>query len=181
MAKSAPEDRQSGDLALARLINTFMPYIQKKADSLKAQGLDSEDLVQEGLIGLFNALETYSEERGARFSTYAIACINNGIKTALRQAARLKHVPLNSALPLSEQEEGDAGEGYSPEELAIAAEGYAALTSQINSTLSDFEREVLVLLLEGYDYKAAAERLGSTPKSVDNAIQRARRKLKPGR
>lgn len=166
------------DVYLAKLIKTYMPYIQKRTARFCAAGLDSDDLIQEGLIGLFKGLETYDSSHGARFSTYAITCINNCITTAVKQAARKKNLPLNSYLSLSEDDGPILTSGYTPEELAIAAEGYAALKNRINCALSDFEREVLVLYLEGYDYLAVAKRLDTTSKSVDNALQRARNKLK---
>lgn len=158
-----------------------MPYIQKRAHSISIAGLDSDDLVQEGLIGLFRAMETYENDQGAAFSTYAITCINNCIATAVKQAARKKHLPLSGYLSLDEDDTIMLTGGYTPEELAIANEEYAALQNRINDNLSDFERDVLALYLEGYDYLAVAKRLDTTPKSVDNALQRARKKLKSKR
>ncbi len=166
------------EASLAKLIKTFMPYIQKRAAGATIAGLEKDDLVQEGVIGLFNALETYDSGQGTAFSTYAITCIHNAMRTALKQAARKKHLPLNSYLSLSDADGAQLADGDSPEELAIANEAYAVLQTQINNHLSEFEREVLALYLEGYDYLAVAERLGTTPKSVDNALQRARNKLK---
>lgn len=158
-----------------------MPYIQKRANSISIAGLDADDLVQEGLIGLFRAVESYDAAQGASFSTYAITCINNSITSAVKQAARKKHLPLSGYISLDEEDTGMVSGGATPEELTIANEAYAALQTKINDNLSDFERDVLALYLEGYDYLAVAKRLDTTPKSVDNALQRARKKLKSKR
>ena len=157
-----------------------MPYIQKKSGVLRVSGLDPDDLIQEGLIGLFSALKTYDEDRGTLFTSYARSCIDNRITSAWRQAARKKNIPLNEYLPLDEGEYETGEPMSSPEELAIAAEGYEMLTRRIEQMLSQFERNVLNLHMEGYDYKSVAIQLGTTVKSVDNALQRARNKLKSG-
>jgi len=169
------------EASLAQLIKAFMPLIQKKAKNVSVSGLDYDDLVQEGLIGLFNALETFDSTRGVSFSTYAITCINNCVADAIKKAARKKHLPLSGYLSLSEDDENMLTSGYTPEDIAIANEEYTALQNKINDDLSDFERDVLALYLEGYDYIAVAQKLNTTPKSVDNALQRARNKLKKKR
>ncbi len=168
-----------GEASLARLTTAFMPYIQKKARTFKAAGIEHDDLEQEGLIALYNAIESFNESYGTAFSTYAITCINNRMVSAVKQAARKKHLPLNGYLSLSDDDTANLIGGYSPEDLAIALEGYNNLQNRINDNLSDFEREVLSLYLEGYDYLAVAKRLNASPKSVDNALQRARKKLRP--
>ncbi len=166
------------EAALAKLMAGYMPYIQKRAARTRVTGLEKDDLVQEGLLGLFRAIQTYEEQGGASFSTYASACINNAMATAVKQATRKKHLPLNEYLPLPEGEAQAAAD--SPEETAIARENYVALLQKINGELSKLEKNVLALYLKGYDYAAVAKRLDTTPKSVDNALQRARRKLKSG-
>jgi RNA polymerase sigma factor, sigma-70 family len=174
-------NKESDSVSLAQLVKMFMPYINKKAKGFSIAGLDTDDLTQEGLIGLLNAFESFDAEHSAAFSTYAITCINNSILTAVKKAARKKHLPLNSYTPLDDKDGTTLIGGYTPEELAIADEGYAALRNRINDDLSGYEKEVLSLYLEGYDYLAVAKRLGTTPKSIDNALQRARNKLKPKR
>ncbi len=172
-------DQNSAEHGLARLMTIYMPYIQKRAARLRIPGLDTEDLVQEGLVGLFRAVETYDAQKGESFSNYAVACIRNGINTAVRQALRKKHQPLKSYLSLSDGlEEETLVDADSPEELAIRTEEYDAVMSRIKVELSDMERNVLELYLKGYDYLAVAKQLDTTPKSVDNALQRARKKLK---
>ncbi len=145
-----------------------------------APGLDADDLVQEGLVGLFRAVESYDKDRGASFPTYAVTCINNSMNTAVKQATRKKHAPLKGYLSLSDEQSDEALiDSESPEDLAIRTEEYDAVMARIKAELSDMERNVLELYLKGYDYLAVAKQLDTTPKSVDNALQRARNKLKP--
>ena len=127
---------------------------------------------------MFFALKTFDDDRQTQFSTYARSCIDNRLASMLRQAARQKNVPLNEFLPLEDGDWDTGDPGPTPEELAIASEGYAALTEKVRQLLSRYEQDVLRLILEGYDYKSAAVQLGTTAKSVDNALQRARNKLK---
>ncbi len=168
-----------GGRSLARLTAAFMPYIRKRAGGLRAAGLERDDLEQEGLIGLYDALTSFDETRGGEFSSYALACINNRMTSAVRQAARKKNLPLSGYLSLSGDDAMQLEGGGTPEDIAIAREDYLSLQNRINCDLSRFEREVLSLYLEGYDYLSVAERLGCSAKSADNALQRARRKLKP--
>lgn len=174
----AAKPRESDNLA--GLVANFMPYIRKRANRIKSLGLDADDIVQEGLIGLLGAVSAYSPDAGASFETFAITCIDNSINSALRAAARKKNAPLNSSVSL----DADAEPGSllprqpSAEDIAILREEYADVVRRINDELSAFERDVLALYLEGYSYGAMAEQLGTTPKAVDNALWRARQKLK---
>ncbi|MEG0912246.1 MAG: sigma-70 family RNA polymerase sigma factor [Oscillospiraceae bacterium] len=172
-------DSKSPEKAPDCLMTAYMPYIQKTISRITVSGLEQDDLVQEGLVGLFKAFETYDDSKGTQFSTYAITCIDNNIKTAIKQANRKKHLPLRGYLSLSGDECGGAFANLcSPEDRAIASEEYDAVINKINSELSNLERDVLGLYLKGYDYLAVAKKLDTTPKSVDNALQRARKKLK---
>ncbi|NLC78240.1 MAG: RNA polymerase subunit sigma-70, partial [Ruminococcaceae bacterium] len=101
-----------------------MPYIQRRANSVKIAGLEKDDLVQEGLIGLFKAINSYDKQLGTAFSTYAITCINNCINTAVKQAARKKHLPLNSYLSLSNEDGIELRDDYSLEDVTISKEEY---------------------------------------------------------
>ncbi len=172
---------QEKEASLARMIQSFLPYIQKRANRFSVAGLESDDLIQEGLIGLFRAIESYDERHEATFATYAITCINNGMLSAVKQAARKKHRPLSGYLQIDGDDTAELTNGETPEDYAIANEGFALLQSKISADLSGFEREVLSLHLEGYDYLSIAKRLDTTAKSVDNALQRARKKLKSRR
>ncbi len=161
-------------------MKAFLPYIRKRASRIKSVGLAYDDIIQEGLIGLLGAVDTFDEERGVSFETYAIACIDNRIYSALRQDSRKKNLPLNSSLSLSENEDSslEVLVTQSLEDLVILREEVSAVLEQIHEDLSSFEKKVLALYLEGYSYLAISELLSSSPKSVDNALQRARRKLK---
>ncbi len=161
--------------SIEALVASFLPYIRSRAARIRSVGIDGDDIVQEGLIGLVRAFDTYDPQGGASFSTYAIACIDNGIASALRRATRRKDQPLNSSVPLSDELPGFARD---PQDLAIRRAELEGLAERIRQDLSSLEKRVLGLYLEGYSYSAMAEKLETTEKAVDNALQRARRKLK---
>lgn len=161
--------------AIAALIARMMPAIRKGAACAVAPGLDFEDAVQEGLIGLFNAMRSYDAGKKTPFSAYAAACITHAQQDARRRATRKKHAPLNDSVPLPED---SAAPG--PEELAIASERYADVLERIDTRLSPFERSALLASLEGQSAARTARSLGCTPKAVENALARARKKLRSG-
>ncbi|MBQ4093618.1 MAG: sigma-70 family RNA polymerase sigma factor [Oscillospiraceae bacterium] len=164
---------------LAKLVASFLPYIEQKISTLSIPGQDRDDLRQEAFVALFSAIESYEDGRGAEFSTYAIACINNRLADAARAASRLKNKPLNESVSLSDEAHPiQLASSLSLEDMAIVKEEYRTVQSRIQALLSALERETLSLWLAGYDYGEIARRLGTTPKSVGNALQRARRKLK---
>ncbi|MBQ1907015.1 MAG: sigma-70 family RNA polymerase sigma factor [Firmicutes bacterium] len=152
-------------------------------------GAEREDVVQEGMIGLFNAIRTYDPSRGASFSTYAGLCINSRILTAVRDNSGNRQQPLNSARSLDEaQETGDgetstlgerlpAGPSSDPEEAALSRE-LEGLIGPDSGIFSRLEKRVLALLMEGRGYRDIAEELGKSPKQIDNAIQRIRGKIR---
>ncbi|MEE0800096.1 MAG: sigma-70 family RNA polymerase sigma factor [Gemmiger sp.] len=159
--------------ALAALIARMMPAIRKGAAGAVAPGLDFEDAVQEGLIGLFKAVRGYDPDKKVPFASYAAACIANAQQDARRRATRKKHAPLNDSVPLPED---SAAPG--PEELAIASERHAAVLHRIETDLSPLERDALLASLEGSTVAQTARTLGCSPKAVENALSRARRKLR---
>ncbi len=162
--------------ALAALITRQMPLIRAIAARSVGPGLEFEDAVQEGLIALFFAMESYEEGRGAAFSTYASVCIQNAARDAARKAGRRKHAPLNSSVPLDDADGVPLGEG--PAEAAEAREQYSETMQELETRLSLLEKQVLSLFLDGQPYSAIARRLAITEKAVDNALQRVRAKLK---
>lgn len=165
---------KSGDeAALAALIARFMPIIRLIAGRAAGPGLDFEDAVQEGYIGLFFAVKTYSADKGAAFSTYANTCIRNAVMSAMRSARRKKHALLSDALSLKEEAVVPG-----PEEATILKEQYQQAVLDINTKLSGFEKDALMLSLSGQSYTQIAQALSRTPKAVDNALVRVRRKLK---
>ncbi|NLW79663.1 MAG: sigma-70 family RNA polymerase sigma factor [Ruminococcaceae bacterium] len=165
--------RQGGDAELAAIITRFMPAIRRVARRAAGPGLDFDDAVQEGLIGLFFAIQNWREGRGAAFNTYAITCIQNAVLSARRAAGRKKHAPLNQSVPL-----GDAPAVPGPEDAAIANEQVGLALARARTLLSPLEKTILRLYLDGLSYREIALRIGKTPKTVDNALARVRRKLK---
>ena len=157
------------EAALAAVLAHMMPVIRSHAAAGVCPGLDLDDAVQEGIIGLFAAIRSYRPGEGA-------SCIQNAIRTARRAAGRKKHGPLNQSVPLSEE---DTTPG--PEELAIQNEQLQDTLQTIQTRLSPFEQEVLELFLSGCSYEQIAQALGRSPKSVENALSRLRRKLKEAR
>ena len=166
-----------GDGAIESVVAAFLPYIRGRAARIRSIGLDGDDIVQEGLIGLLRAIETYDPEKGSAFNTYAISCIDNGIGSALRRASRKKNQLLNQSVELTDEQPAPTL-SQDPEAMAIRRAELEEIAGRIQSDLSVLERQVLSLYLEGYSYSAMAEMLHATEKAVDNALQRARRKLK---
>ena len=165
--------RAGDEQALAALIARQMPAIRAAAARAVCPGLDFDDAVQEGLIGLFHAVGSFDPAREASFSTYANTCIRNAVLDAAKAAQRRQHAPLNTSVPLEEQQPAPG-----PEETVLADEGYASTLHEIETRLSPLERRVLGLYLAGETYSAIARRLDVTEKAVDNALQRVRAKLR---
>ncbi len=165
---------QNGDeSAVACVLAHMMPLIRYKAANSICPGLEFDDAVQEGIIGLFGAIKGYSAEKQVPFEAYAAICIQNAIIAAQRAASRKKHGPLNQSVPLK-----DIHVTPSPEELTIQYEQFQNTMGMIQTQLSPFERDVLSLFLDGYRYEQIAEALNRTPKAVENALVRLRRKLR---
>lgn len=149
-------------------------------------GGDSEDLIQEGMIGLISAIRGFQANRETGFRTYAEVCIKNRIRSAARAASRDKHSPLNQSVSLGSVLLDRAADGYgsgelqqsseSPEDMLIGREEREARMASVLKRLSQFEKMVLDLYLDGFSYSEIALRLNKPVKSVDNAVQRIRRK-----
>ncbi len=149
-------------------------------------GGDSEDLTQEGMLGLLSAIRQYDDSSGASFKTFAEHCIRNRLKSAIKSASRQKHIPLNDGVSLeyilSDEAQTHAAafpEAFrrTPEEKVLARESEIEFYSTFSRCLSKFETQILFLYLEGLSYREIAEKTDRTEKSVDNAVQRIRRKL----
>ena len=145
-------------------------------------GGDSEDLLQEGMFGLLYAIREYDPEKGTSFRTYAEICIRSRILSAVRNAGRKKHAPLNNGISLEELSDDSSSLGTpltlpGPEEQVLAREAVSELLSASSRYLSRLESRILTLYLEGLSYQEIAEETGRDGKSVDNAVQRIRRKL----
>lgn len=165
--------RQGDETAIAALIARLMPFIRKYAARCTAPGLEFDDVVQEGLIGLFHALRSYDAAQSVTFVAYAMACIQHAQQDARRAALRKKHAPLNFSVPLPEDSTAPG-----PEELAIAREGVEDTLTRVDTMLSKFERTVLLAFLDGHTAAETAALLERSPKAVENALARARKKLR---
>lgn len=179
---------QGGDgQALAFLLNKYKNFVRSKARSYFLIGADHEDIVQEGMIGLYKAIRDYKPDRLASFRAFAELCVKRQIITAIKTATRQKHFPLNSYVSLNKplyDEESDRtlldvieGRVTNPEDLFIGQEELANIQKQIDELLSDLEQQVLAAFLDGKSYQEIAALLGRHVKSIDNALQRVKRKL----
>ncbi|MGG0643989.1 RNA polymerase sporulation sigma factor SigH [Sporosarcina gallistercoris] len=174
--------------ALDFLITKYQSFVRMKARSYFMMGGDKEDIIQEGMIGLYKAIRDFREDRLSSFKGFAELCIKRQIITAIKTATRQKHIPLNSSVSLDKpvyDEESDrtlldvlAGSvNDDPEDLMIYKENFVQMEVEMNKVLSSLEKEVLGLYLDGQSYQEISEELNRQVKSVDNALQRIKRKL----
>ncbi|MBU5438661.1 RNA polymerase sporulation sigma factor SigH [Tissierella sp. MSJ-40] len=183
------QEAKSGvPLALEYLIYKYKNFVRCKARSYFLIGADREDIVQEGMIGLYKAIRDYDKDKLTSFKAFAELCITRQIITAIKTATRQKHIPLNSYVSLNKpiyDEESDrtlldviSGVKITdPEELIISREELDSMESKIGELLSDLEWEVLMAYIDGKSYQEIAEELDRHVKSIDNALQRVKRKL----
>ena len=180
---------QQGDSVAAEyLLSKYKNFVRSKARSYFLIGADHEDIVQEGMIGLFKAIRDYQAERLSSFRAFAELCITRQIITAIKTATRQKHIPLNSYVSLNKpiyDEESDRtlmdviveGRAQNPEELIIGRENLVSFRDQVDRVLSGLEQDVLNAYLDGKSYQEIADKLGRHVKSIDNALQRVKRKM----
>ena len=164
------------------LIQRYSVLVRVCARPYFLAGGDSEDLIQEGMCGLLSAVRHFDPARDASFKTYAEHCINSRLISAIRSASRFKHRPLNDSISLEspqfdERQIRPVSFVRDPEELVITQELTDELHSALIAKLSKLEKEILAYYLEGFSYTDIAIKLGRTVKSVDNAVQRIRKKL----
>jgi RNA polymerase sporulation-specific sigma factor len=180
---------QEGDeIAEEYLIRKYKDVVRSKAHLYFMVGADGEDIVQEGMIGIFKAIRSYNKSKQASFHTFAEICINRQIITAIKRATRLKHSPLNTSVslnkPLSETEPDttleetlSASSNTDPEALFLLKEDMGYIEGNGAEIFSDLELSVWNEYLKGRSYLQIAEITGKSPKAIDNAIQRTKRKL----
>ena len=179
---------QAGDgEALPFLLDKYKNFVRTRARSYFLIGADHEDIVQEGMIGLYKAIRDYNPEKLTTFRAFAELCVKRQIITAIKTATRQKHYALNSYVSLNKplyDEESDRtlldvleGRVTNPEDLYISQEDLSHIETQIDSMLSDLEQQVLQCFLDGSSYQEIAEELGRHVKSIDNALQRIKKKL----
>jgi RNA polymerase sporulation-specific sigma factor len=176
-------DARSGKYeAFETLIKLCTPYISAKAKKYMGYGIDYDDLCQEGMLGLMGAIRNYDPNKDASFKTFSLICINRKMISALEMQSRKKRIKYDNFISfddVSVQENTLIAEKQSgPEDIMIQREGLFMLKKQIRDLLSHFEYNALILYIRGCSYQESAVLLGITPKAVDNALQRARRKLK---
>ena len=164
--------------ALTFIISKYRPAVEAAVSKISDSPIERDDLIQEGLIGLLAAIRSFDLNRNTAFSTYCYTCINNSLQTALRRVSRKKDVPQNIVVPLDDEFISSKNTALSAEESFLAQESVSLLTQQLQDELSDFENNVLRMHIAGCRYKEIAAKLGKTPKAIDNAIQRIRKKLK---
>jgi len=189
-----PTDEQAVELANAGnmmatnyLLDKYSGFVNKKASNYFMVGSEHDDLIQEGYIGLYKAIKSYDKDKENSFKTFAGICVERQMITAINKSNRQKHLPLNQSLSLSGTNIDENNElslldvlddkfVEDPLDTITKKEQYADLKKRINDNLSDFERNVIELHIQGLSYVDIATKLDSTTKSVDNAIQRIRRK-----
>jgi RNA polymerase sporulation-specific sigma factor len=170
------------------LIEKYKPLVRAKARSYFLVGADREDIVQEGMIGLFKAVRDYKPEKQIPFKAFADICITRQVITAVKAATRQKHIPLNSYVSLNKKVFDEDSDKYlievieeasvtNPEELLISKEEICFIESLVIELLSPFEKEVLRKYLSGITYQEIAKQLNKPVKSIDNALQRLKKKI----
>lgn len=183
------ELRQGDRKIMDYLMDKYKAMVRKKARAMYLLGGESDDLIQEGMIGLIKAVRDYDSTQGASFSSFAELCVSRQIYTAIEASKRKKHLPLNYYVSLYEESEDERDgkktplidmiepvQKNDPETLYFSREYTEAFIEKLKDRLSPMENRVLYLHLLGTDYRKIAELLGKSPKSIDNAIQRIKAK-----
>ncbi len=179
--------RDGDEKVMDYILNKYKPFVRKKANAMYLIGGETDDLIQEGMIGLFKAIRDYKEEREASFFHFAELCVTRQLYSAVEASNRKKHAPLNFYISFSatEGEEGATLEDMlgtdslsNPEELVISQENQRIFLDRLRRKLSSFEQEVLDLYLSGMNYQQIAEQMKKCPKSIDNALQRIKGKIR---
>ncbi len=182
--------KQGNADAYDRIVRRYYGFVRLKASSYFLVGGDSDDLIQEGLVGLYKAVRDYRTDRESSFRNFAELCITRQIITAVKTATRNKHSPLNQYVSFSSSPAGAIGESdstldetipgssvHDPVNQVISSEELRALVACISTVLSELESRVLSLYLDGHSYETIGGRLGCDCKTVDNALQRVKRKV----
>lgn len=168
------------------ILDKYKPLVRKKANAMYLIGGETDDLIQEGMIGLFKAIRDYDAGREASFFHFAELCISRQLYNAVEASNRKKHAPLNSYVSFyaGSEEEGQSlldslssGEIGNPEDMIISQENAEQFWKQLRERLSGMEQQVLDEYLSGLNYKQIAQRMGKSPKAIDNALQRIKGKI----
>lgn len=169
---------QKGDSdSMDYLLEQYKPLVRRKARTLFLIGGDGDDLVQEGMIGLFKAVQGFCPDREAGFATFADLCISRQLYSAIKKSSRKKNEPLNEYESLDDPDHPElVQEGSNPEDIVVEKEYSMTLMRRLKQRLSALERTVLDYYLEGKTYQEIAVVMGKAPKTIDNALQRIRQK-----
>lgn len=179
--------RAGDDNIMDYILNKYKPLVLGKANAMYLIGGDTDDLIQEGMIGLFKAIRDFREDKETSFFYFAELCVNRQIYSAVEASNRKKHVPLNTYVSFYSQngEEGkslaetlSADSTDNPEQMIIAQESMHIFWEDVKSRLSSLEREVLDEYLKGLNYRQIAEKMGKSPKAIDNALSRIKSKIR---
>ena len=175
-------------LALEYIISKYKNFVKAKAKSYFLVGADKEDIIQEGMIGLYKAIRDFKNDKQSSFRAFAELCVTRQIITAIKTATRQKHIPLNSYVSLNKPIYEDDSDRTlldiisgvrvaNPEDMVISREEFSDIENKMNDILSDLEWKVLMSYLDGKSYQEIAVDLNRHIKSIDNALQRVKRKL----
>jgi RNA polymerase sporulation-specific sigma factor len=182
--------RNGDSIAMDQLMRRYTGFVRLKASSYFLAGGDSEDLIQEGLVGLYKAVRDFRTDKETSFRSFAELCVTRQIITAIKTATRFKHAPLNTYVSFSHTPAGQDSEGecslgdalpgsavHEPSVMVISTEELQSLVMCLGTGLSSLEADALRLYLEGSSYEDMAERLECDTKTIDNALQRVKRKI----
>ncbi len=173
--------KRGDETAVTLIISKYKAQVEFAASKISGSPIEYDDLIQEGLIGLLAAIRSFDGDKKISFGTYCYTCISNALQSALRKVNRKKDVPKSKVVSLEDDDFAGAGSvsaAISAEDAFLAKESVESLNGFLETELSAFENEVLRLYIAGCSYKEIAEKMNKTPKAVDNAIQRIRKKLK---
>lgn len=173
-------DGDEGGEIMDYILSKYKSLVLKKTRVLFLVGGDREDLVQEGMLGLFKAMRDYRSDRDASFATFAGICIDRQLYQAIERSNRQKNLPLNEYVSLNDDSVHESLQSVeeNPENIVIGRENFHTMKEQIASQLSDFENRVMELYWQGKGYLEIADELGRSAKSIDNALQRIRIKVR---
>ena len=166
------------DESMALLISAITPIAKAKGYALANARVAGDDLTQEGMLGFLEAVKGFNPEKGSSFKAYAETCINNRILSAVRASYNNKNAALSKAVPLEESENELSGDESDPAKILSSKDGFEHITGLINSSLSELERQVIILRFFGLSYAEISVKLGCSEKAVDNALQRIRKKMR---
>ncbi len=180
--------RCGDEQAQTTLLNKYKPLVKAKSRAYFLIGADKEDIIQEGMIGLYKAIRDYQPEKNTSFRVFAELCVQRQIITAVKAATRQKHIPLNSYVSLNKpvfEEESEQtyldfikeGDVWNPEVLFIGQEDKISMEAHIGKVLSHFEAQVLIYYLQGKSYHEISQKIAKSEKSIDNALQRVKKKI----